>query len=138
MLPNGKLRLGHSEQQSRIRSKRTIGSRLIVLERFLRLTRRQQRRTKPHPMLDGRRAIKIGSRLAHRAIGIHQLRNSARSGPPTARPAQPRQVDRKEIHQTAEQRESEQQQQPVHVLVSTHHVHGEEQRNDDVKTDSEK
>ena len=138
ILPNGKLRLGHPKQQSRIRSKRPIGSRLIMLERFLRLTGFQQRRPKPHPMLDSRRTVEIPPRLADRPIGIHQLRNGARSSAPTARLTQARQIDRKEIHETTEQRKSEQQQQPVHILVSTHHVHGKEQRNDDVKTDSEK
>ncbi len=109
-----------------------------MLERFLRLPGFQQSRSKPHPMLDSRRAVEITPCLAHGPIRIHQLRNSTRSSAPTARFTQARQIDRKEIHQAAEQGKREQQQQPVHILVRTHHVHGKEQRNNDVKTDSEK
>ena len=137
-LPNSKLRLGHSQQKSRISSKRPISSRLIMLKRFLRLPGFEQCRPKPHPMLDSGRTIEINPRLAHCPIRIHELRNSPRSSPPAMRLPQTRQIDRKQINQATEQRKSKQQQQPVHILVSTHHVHGKEQRNNDVKTDSEK
>jgi len=138
ILPNSKLSLGHPQQQSRIGSKRPIRSRLIMLERFIRLTGLKQSRPQPHPMLDSRRPIEVNPRLAHSTIRIHQLRNSPRGSPSPPRLPQARQIDRKQIHETAEQRKSEQQQQPVHVLLSTHHVHCKEQRNNDVKTDSEK
>ena len=101
ILPNGKLRFGHSKQQRRISSKRPIGSRLIMLERFLWLTGFQQSRPKPHPMLDSMRTVEISPRVAHGPIRIHQLRNGPRSSPPAARPTQTRQIDRKEIHETA-------------------------------------
>lgn len=137
-LPDGKLRLGHPQQQGRVSRKRPIRSRLIMFERLFGLPRFQQCRTQAHPMLDGRRPIEIDPRLAYRPVGIHQLRNRPRRSPPTARFAQARQINRKQIHEAAQQRKSKQQQQPVHILVSAHHMHGKKQRNDDVKTDSEK
>jgi len=77
ILPDSKLRLSHPKQKSRISSKRPIGSSLIMLKRFLRLSCLEQSRPKPHPMFDGRRAIKINPRLAHCPIRIHELRNSS-------------------------------------------------------------
>jgi hypothetical protein len=73
-------------------------------------------------VFDGGRAVEVGARLAHGAIGVNQLRDGACGHAGAARLAQARQVDGEEIHDAAQHRESEQDQQPVDVLVAAHRM----------------
>jgi len=97
----------------------------------------EQRRTQPHAMRDGRRAIEIGARLAHRPVGIDKLRDGPRCHPCSTRLAQGRQVNDKEVDRAAKAGEKKQDEQPVHVLLGAHSMHRKEQGDDDVKAYSE-
>lgn len=108
-----------------------------MLQGFGGISCSEKRGSQTHAMLDGRRAIEIRARLAHRPVGIDKLRNGPRCRPCPTRLAQGGQVNDKEVDRTAKAREKEQDQQPVHVLLVAHGMHRKEQGDDDVKADSE-
>jgi hypothetical protein len=92
---------------------------------FLGLAGIQQRHAQANPVLHGGRARQFGTGVAQVLARVHQLLGGTDHLPGATRVTDFREVDRQEVDDAAEQREREEQDEPVEALAGADGVHRE-------------
>ncbi len=108
---------GKAGQDVRIVAQRRAGCLLKQGSGFLGLAGIQQRHAQANPVLHGRRARQFGTGVAKVLARVHELLGGTDDLPGAARVTDFRKVDRQEVDDAAEQREGEEQDEPVEALA---------------------
>ena len=108
---------GKAGQDVGIVAQRRAGCLLKQGSGFLGLAGIQQRHAQPNPILHGGRARQFGTGVAKVLAWVHELLGGTDDLPGAARVTDFRKIDRQEVDDAAQQREREEQDEPVEALA---------------------
>ncbi|QNA87527.1 hypothetical protein G4G28_01890 [Massilia sp. Dwa41.01b] len=125
-----------AEEDFRIASEGAGQAGVELRHRLRRLAGVEQGARQAHLVVGGRGQVEGALGLAHVASRIEAATDGAAGQARLAFDARMRQEHHREVHDAAQEREGKENDQPVQLAPLAHRVHGEEQGDEDVKSDS--